>query len=151
MTSFRRDRVRARDTCTCTSTIFFCHAADGVAFPLAMVDFMLAGGWMMIVITAVAIPLLVTAAKFSRNASPHGLSLVRALTTAVVFAAIAGVVVALAKVARMVVMVPELRKDLVDNLLMGFNEAMAPAVLGFTIVTLAWILVAFGVRRMPKE
>lgn len=116
-----------------------------------MVDFLIAGGWMMFVILAVAIPLLVTAAKFARNASPHGLSLVRALTTAVVFASIAGVVADLALVARKVVTVPELRKDLVDNLLMGFNEALAPAVLGFTIVTLAWILVAFGVRRMPKE
>lgn len=116
-----------------------------------MVEFFLAGGWMMFVIIAVAIPLLVTAAKFAGSASPQGLSLVRALTTAIVFASIAGVVVDLAKVARMVVTIPELRKDLVDNLLMGFNEAMAPAVLGFTVITLAWILVAFGVRRMPAE
>ena len=116
-----------------------------------MVDFFLAGGWMMFVILAIAIPLLVVAAKFARDASPHGLSLVRTLTTATIFAAIAGVVTDLALVARKVPEVPELRKDLVDNLLSGFSEAMAPAVLGFTLVTLAWILVAFGVRRMPKE
>jgi hypothetical protein len=116
-----------------------------------MVEFMRAGGWMMFVILAIAIPLLVSAAKFARNATPHGLSLVRTLTTATIFAAIAGVVTDLATVARHVVDIPELRKDLVDNLLFGFNESMAPAVLGFSLVTLAWILVAFGVRRMPKE
>jgi hypothetical protein len=116
-----------------------------------MVDFMRAGGWMMFVILAVAVPLLITAAKFARNASPHGLSLIRALTSATIFASIAGVVTDLAAVARNVTAIPELRKDLVDNLLGGFNEAMAPAVLGFSLITIAWILVAFGVRRMPTD
>jgi hypothetical protein len=116
-----------------------------------MVDFMLAGGWMMFVVLATAIPMLVTAAKFARDATPHRLSLIRALTTATVFASIAGVVTDLASVARHVVAIPELHKDLVDNLLWGFNESMAPATLGFPLIVLAWILVAFGVRRMPAE
>jgi len=116
-----------------------------------MVDFFIAGGWMMFVILAVAIPMLVTAVKFARNASPHGLSLVRTLTTATVFASLAGTVTDLATVGRKVSSIPELQKDLVNNLLWGFNEAMAPVTLGFSLITLAWILVAFGVRRMPKE
>jgi hypothetical protein len=116
-----------------------------------MVDFMIAGGWMMFVILAVAIPMLVTAAKFARNATPQGLSLVRALTTAVVFASIAGVVTDLAAVARNVPSNPEFWKEPLANLLWGFNESMGPAVLGFSLITIAWILVAFGVRRMPKD
>jgi hypothetical protein len=102
-----------------------------------MIDFMRAGGWMMFVVLATALPLLVTAAKFARNASPHRLSLIRALTLASVF--------------RHVVEIPELHKDLVDNMLWGFYEAMGPVVLGFPLAALAWILVAFGVRRMPAE
>jgi len=116
-----------------------------------MVQFFIAGGWMMFFVLACAIPLLVTAAMFARNASPHRLSLIRALTTATVFASIAGVVTNLATTARNCVAVPELHKDLVDNLLWGFNESMGPVTLGFPLIATAWLLVAFGVRRMPAE
>lgn len=104
---------------------------------------------MMIVILAIAIPQLFTAAKFARNASPQGLSLCRALTTATIVASVAGVAADLATVARRVAEVPELQKDLVSNLLVGFNESMAPAILGFSVCAITWILVAFGVRRLP--
>ena len=74
----------------------------------------------------------------------------RALTAAVVFASIAGVVTNLASVGRNVASNPELMKEPLAAILWGFNEAMSPAVLGFPLVSIAWILVAFGVRRMPK-
>ncbi|MEO6777639.1 MAG: hypothetical protein ABI467_32225 [Kofleriaceae bacterium] len=126
------------------------HARAAAALTLAMIEFFIGGGWAMFLVLAIAIPMLVTAAKFARDATPHRLSLVRALTTAIVFAALAGVAVDLASVARHVVAIPELRKDLVDNLLQGFNESMAPAILAFPLVAITWILVAFGVRRMPN-
>ena len=84
-------------------------------------------------------------------ASPQGLSIIRALTMTVVFASIAGVVTDLAAVAHNVPNNPELMKEPLANLLWGFNESMAPAILGFSLVTIAWILVAFGVRRMPLD
>jgi hypothetical protein len=34
---------------------------------------------------------------------------------------------------------------------MGFAETMTNVILGGSFVVLTWILVAFGVRRMPKE
>lgn len=116
-----------------------------------MVTFWLSGGWMMFVVAATALPMLFTAVKFARNATPHRLSLVRALTTATVFAALAGVVTNLATVGRKVASDPELFKDALANVLYGFNEAMSPAVLAFPLITVAWILVAFGVRRMPAD
>jgi hypothetical protein len=116
-----------------------------------MREFFIAGGWMMFVVLATAIPMLFTAVKFARNATPHGLSLVRALTTAVVFASIAGVITNLASVGRNVASNPEFMKDALANILWGFNESMAPAILGFPLITITWILVAFGVRRMPHD
>jgi hypothetical protein len=116
-----------------------------------MLDFFRAGGWMMFVVLATAVPLLITSAKFARTASPQGLSIIRALTMTVVFASIAGVVTDLAAVARNVPNNPELMKEPLANILWGFNESMAPAILGFSLVTIAWILVAFGVRRMPHD
>jgi hypothetical protein len=116
-----------------------------------MVDFFIAGGWMMFLVLAIGIALLITAAKFARGASPQGLSIIRALTFAVVFASIAGVATNLASVGRHVSSDPELIKKPLENILWGFNEAMGPLILGFSLVAIAWILVAFGVRRMPAE
>jgi hypothetical protein len=116
-----------------------------------MLDFFRAGGWAMFLVLATVIPLLITSAKFARNASPQGLSMIRALTLAVVFASIGGVVTNLATVARNVPHDPELMKEPLAPILIGFNESMAPATLGFSLVTIAWILVAFGVRRMPHD
>jgi hypothetical protein len=116
-----------------------------------MVEFFIAGGFMMVVVLATAVPLLYTSAKFARRASPQGLSIIRALTMAVVFASVAGVVTDLASVARNVPNNPELMKEPLANILWGFNESMAPAILGFSLVTIAWILVGFGVRQMQKE
>jgi len=114
-----------------------------------MLEFFVAGGWMMFVVLAAGIPMLVTAAKFARDASTHGLSLVRTLGKAVAFAAITGVITDLASTAKSIATTPEFSKQPLDFLLLGFAESMAPAVLGFSLITLAWILVAFGVRRMP--
>jgi hypothetical protein len=116
-----------------------------------MLDFFRGGGWAMFVLLATVIPLLITSAKFARNASPQGLSMIRALTMAVLFAAIAGVVTNLGSVAHNVPSNPELWKEPLANILWGISESLAPAILGFPLITIAWILVAFGVRRMPKE
>jgi hypothetical protein len=115
-----------------------------------MLDFFRAGGWAMFVVLATVIPLLIISVKFARNASPQGLSMIRALTMAVVFASIGGVVSNLASVARHVPSDPELWKEPLANILWGINESMAPAILGFSLISIAWILVAFGVRRMPS-
>lgn len=130
---------------------FSCHAETRRALSLSMLTFFISGGWMMFVVVATAIPMLVTAVKFARNATPHGLSLVRALTMATVFASVAGVVANLATVGRAVASNPELMKEALANLLWGINEALSPAILGFGLVTITWILVAFGVRRMPHD
>ncbi|CAN5727906.1 hypothetical protein BH11MYX1_BH11MYX1_15620 [soil metagenome] len=114
-----------------------------------MLAFFLAGGWMMFVVLAVGVPLVATAAKFARSASPQGLSLVRTLGKAVAFAAVTGVITDLAATAKAVATIPELNQHPLECLLVGFAESMAPAILGFSLVTIAWILVAFGVRRMP--
>lgn len=105
----------------------------------------------MFVVLAIAIPLLIAAVKFARNASPHGLSIIRALTLALVFAAIAGVVADVASVCRHVVTRPDLAEHPFESVMYGLNEALAPAILAFPLATVAWILVAFGVRRMPHD
>ncbi|HEY3808021.1 MAG TPA: hypothetical protein VGL61_35795 [Kofleriaceae bacterium] len=116
-----------------------------------MLTFIVAGGWPMLVLIALAVPLLVIAALFARSASPHRLSIIRALTTAMTFTAIGGVASDLASVAYHVADNPDWLKDALPYVLEGFSESMAPIVLAFPLIAIAWILVAFGVRRMPRD
>ena len=138
--------LRARD-----ASFLDCHARRAAALYAQMLDFIRAGGYVMFVLLAIGIPLIVTAALFAWRANPQRLSLVRALTTALVFAAITGIASDLIAVASHVAKNPEWLKEPLPVLLGGFAEALTPAVLAGGLASVAWILVAFGVRRMPKD
>jgi hypothetical protein len=116
-----------------------------------MIGFMRSGGFNMLVLAVLAIPALWTAVGFARNADPHRLSILRALTLAIVFATITGWVTGLVATCRHVAGDPEMMKEPLGYLLIGFAESCANLVLGGGIVTLAWILIAVGVRRMPHD
>jgi hypothetical protein len=116
-----------------------------------MLDFFRAGGFNMFPLTVFGIALVITAIKFARNADAQRLSLIRALTTTIVFATILGVAAGLASTAHYVVEHPEAAKDPLPYLLQGFAETMTNVLLGGSFVVLAWLLVAVGVRRMPPE
>jgi ABC-type Fe3+ transport system permease subunit len=116
-----------------------------------MLDFFRAGGFNMVPLTVLGIAMVVTAIKFARQADPQKLSLIRALTMAIAFCTIIGVAAGLASTAHYVVEHDEALKDPLPYLLQGFAETMTNAILGGSFAVLAWILVAVGVRRMPKE
>lgn len=116
-----------------------------------MFGFMRAGGPNMWVLVALALPTLWTAIRFARNAGPHRLSILRALTLALAFAAITGWVSDLAATCRFVIADPDALKAPVSPLLTGFAEACANLILGGGILVVTWILVAVGVRRMPAD
>jgi hypothetical protein len=116
-----------------------------------MLEFFRAGGFNMFPLTVFGIAMLVTAIKFARNADAHRLSLIRALTVTITFCIIIGVAAGLASTAKFVVERPEAQAEPYKFLLMGFAETMTNVMLGGSFVVLTWILVAFGVRRMPKE
>jgi hypothetical protein len=134
--------------------LFSCHARAPGAFvwsEVTMLGFMRAGGFNMWVLVALALPTLWTAIRFARNADPHRLSILRALTLALAFAALTGWVSNLVATARFVVGDPEALRDPVPPLLTGFAEACANLILGGGILVVTWILVAVGVRRMPAD
>lgn len=116
-----------------------------------MLDFFRAGGFNMYPLTIFGIALVITGIKFARNADAQRLSLIRALTTTIVFCTIIGVATGLASTAKYVVGTPEAAKDPLPYLLQGFAETMTNVVLGGAFCVLTWMLVAFGVRRMPKD
>lgn len=108
-----------------------------------MLDFFRAGGF--------NIAMLITGVKFALHADPQRLSLIRVLTTAITFCIIVGVATGLASTAKYVVDHPEAHQQPWLYALQGFAETMTNVMLGGSFVVLTWILVAVGVRRMPKE
>jgi hypothetical protein len=116
-----------------------------------MFGFMHAGGFNMWALVALALPTLWTAVRFARNADPHRLSILRALTLALVFVAVTGWVSNLVATCRFVIGDPDALKEPVSYLLGGFAEACANLILGGGILAVTWILVAVGVRRMPAD
>lgn len=114
-----------------------------------MIDFLIAGGYTMIVVLVVGAVMVTAAARFAFAADPQRLALVRALTWALAFAVLAGVAANLRTVCHAVAGNDEWLKAPLPILLEGFAEAIAPAILGGAIASIAWILVAVGVRRMP--
>lgn len=116
-----------------------------------MLGFLRSGGFNMWVLVVLAVPTLWTAVKFARNADPHRLSILRALTLALVFAAITGWVTGVVSTCQYVAGDPDALKQPVPVLLAGFAESCANLILGGGILVVTWILVAVGVRRMPAD
>jgi ABC-type Fe3+ transport system permease subunit len=116
-----------------------------------MLDFFRAGGFNMVPLTVLGVAMVVTAIKFARGADPQRLALIRALTIAIAFCTIIGVAAGLASTAHYVVEHEEALKDPLPYLLQGFAETMTNVILGGALAVIAWILVAVGVRRMPKD
>ncbi|MGE0872548.1 MAG: hypothetical protein AB7P03_28600 [Kofleriaceae bacterium] len=116
-----------------------------------MIDFFRAGGFNMYVLTALGIVIVATAVRFARNADPHRLSIIRALTWALVIASITGFVAGLIATCRYVMDVPQASAEPLVPLLGGFAESCSNLVLGGGITVITWILVAVGVRRMPHD
>jgi hypothetical protein len=116
-----------------------------------MVDFIRYGGFNMWVLIAVGVALLITAVKFARNADPQRLSLIRALTWALAFSTIAGFASGLMMTCLHVVRDDEMLKQPLPNLLQGTAESLTNVILGAGIGFATWILVAVGVRRMPRD
>ena len=110
-----------------------------------MVAFMKAGGWSMWIVLIFGIGSLVAAGFFVFRRDLGKLALVRALTLATVFAIAAGLC---ANVAAVMTGAAEFTDVPVHLIVMqGLAESLAPGVLGFTMLSISWLLVAVGTRR----
>jgi len=116
-----------------------------------MLGFMRSGGWNMWFLAVIGGVMVWTAIRFARNADPHRLSILRALTVAVVVASIGGFFSGLIKVCSFAGDSYNEFTSRLPLLVQGFGESCANLVWGGALVVITWILVAVGVRRMPQE
>lgn len=114
-----------------------------------MLRFMLSGGFAMWFIAALGGALLWTTARFARAADPQRLALARALSMAMTASSLTGFITGLVATCHYVLKHPEEPAHLV--VLTGFAESCANLVLGGGLLVLAWVLIAVGVRRMPRD
>lgn len=113
--------------------------------------FIRAGGYNMFFLLGFGAVIVTTAIRFARGADPHRLSILRALTWAVIISSLTGFVAGLTATCRYVIDNPEAAKEPLLHLLQGFSESCANLLLGGGILVITWSLVAVGVRRMPHD
>ncbi len=112
---------------------------------------MTAGGAPSFVIVFFGLVALASAARFAWRPEPGRVGYLLALSAAVLFSSVAGVAAALASVAVHVAGNDEWAKspDMPLIVLMGFGESMAPAILGFSLLSVIALVSSVGLRRLP--
>ena len=114
-----------------------------------MLKLMPAAGYNVFVLAALGVALVWTAIRFARRADAQRLSVIRALTWALLCSAVVGFVSNLATVATTAADGPP--EDRLTAVLIGFAESSVNVTLGLGIACITWVLVAVGLRRMPGE
>jgi hypothetical protein len=115
-----------------------------------MVHFIRAGGYPIWIVLALSIPMLYLGVRFAIAADARRLAMLRGLTWAQVFAVGSGVASNVIAVLWGAGRAPADRPVL-PRILIGLGEALTPAVLGLSMLTVVWILIAFGLRRTPRS
>ena len=115
-----------------------------------MASYFRAGGFNMWIIAALGIVLIWNAIRFARGADAQRLAVIRALTWSLVFCALTGFFSSLGVTAVTAVRLRD-QHPLEELLLQGFAESTANLTFGGGLATIAWGLVAVGLRRMPGD
>jgi hypothetical protein len=115
--------------------------------------FMLGGGlsiWFVLLFAAFT---LAAAIGFARRPDPPRADVVRSFGGATMFSIASGVCLNLAAVGSKVPANPEWANSPRLHLIVmeGIAESLAPAILGFMLLSLAWTLMGVGQRRLARE
>jgi len=111
------------------------------------------GGWGMWFVLAFGLVTLAAAAGFAWRPDSRREHAVRAFSRATSFAILSTTGLDLAAVGSRIPANPEWANSPRLHLMVmeGIAESMAPAILGFTLLALAWLFVAVGQRRLTRE
>ncbi|HTV26008.1 MAG TPA: hypothetical protein VMG12_45230 [Polyangiaceae bacterium] len=96
---------------------------------------------------------LAAAVAFMRRPDPRRADAVRSFTRATAFSILSSVCLNLAAVGSKVPANPEWANSprLPLIVMEGISESLAPAILGFMLLSLSWTLMAVGHRRLARE
>jgi hypothetical protein len=119
---------------------------------MRFLHFMGEGGWAMWFVLPLGLVTLAVATAFAREPGPKRRDAVRSLSLATSFVIMSALALNLAAVGSKVPNIPELanhpRLELI--VMQGIAESLAPAILGFALLSLAWLIAAIGDRRPSR-
>lgn len=115
-----------------------------------MMEFMRAGGFSIWIVLIFGLITLGVAGLFLWRPNNRRLAVIRGLSVATCFAVLSGLSANLAAVGFKVPQNPEWAKspDIHLIVMTGIGESLTVAILGFTILALAWLMAALGQRRL---
>lgn len=111
-----------------------------------MLDFFRAGGYSMVIVLLFGLTCFVSAAIYAARQSERVLCFSRSMSRATLYASVSGVFACIG--ATMYAGATHTNPaELPALVMMGLGESMSPGILGFTLLTLSWMLLAIGSRR----
>ena len=118
-----------------------------------MVEFFQAGGFSMWFVLAFGALTLVASGQFAWRPAEHKVSAIKALSISTLLSVAAGIVSDIAAVGAHVPANPEWANSPKVHLIVmqGISESMAPGILGFTVLSVAWLVMAVGFRRLGHQ
>lgn len=113
-----------------------------------MAQFITDGGPPSILVLVFGTLLIVFSTLYARRPAPHQLRFVRGLSVATTWIMVGGFASGVRLTLRAAAQVPETEQAIRPQLLlMGVSESLAIVVLGTGFLTLAWFVMAIGLRR----
>ncbi len=117
-----------------------------------MLQFWIEGGFSMFFVLALGVAALVSSAMFARRPDPRKVDAVKGVGTSLLFASVMGLATNVSAVFHKVPNRPEWAHspDLSLIVMTGLGESLAPFILGFAILAIQSLLVAYGFRRLAR-
>jgi hypothetical protein len=114
-----------------------------------MLQFMREGGYAMWFILVLGGVTLGIAVSFVVRPAERKLAVLRPMSVSTLFLTLSGLFAGLAATMKAVTSVPEFADspDLHKYVMIGLGESMCNAILGFSLLALAWLVIAVGMRR----
>ena len=114
-----------------------------------MLDFMQSGGYAMWIILVLGCTALGLALSFATHPTERKLAIFRPLSVSTLFLSLSGLCAGLGTTMKTIVTEPQFAKspDIHLWVMTGIGESLANAILGFSLLGLAWLFTAVGMRR----
>lgn len=111
-----------------------------------------AGGFVMWFVLLFVFLTLGAAILFARRPEEGKLGFIRAMSTTTVFTVMGGIMANVSTTLYRVTHIDEIAKspELPLYVMAGLSESLAPGIVGFGILGIAWLITAVGIRRLAQ-
>ena len=108
------------------------------------------GGFVMVFVLGFGLTALVAAILFAIRPAQRKLPFVRGMSHATLFAILSGICADFGATAHHLLERFAEKPDWYFYMILGLGESMAPGIIGFSLLSLVWLVSAFGERRLAR-